>query len=191
MAGENHFDASFKYETFDSDQLVDGRFESCVFEGCSFVKTKLNRTRFIDCQFIQCDLSNALINETQFQDVRFEGCKLMGLRFDQSSPFGLVMHFDNSKLDHSSLAEADLRKSSFLNSSLASVDLTSADVRGLIFEKCDFVDALFENTNLKKVDLRTATNYRIAPENNQIKGAKFSIPGVMGLLRHHDIQIDF
>jgi fluoroquinolone resistance protein len=43
---------------------------------------------------------------------------------------------------------------------------------------------------LEKADLRTAYNYSIDPSINKIKKAKFSLPGVVGLLSKYDIEIE-
>ena len=57
------------------------------------------------------------------------------------------------------------------------------------FINCDLSRAFFENTILRKVDFRTAFNYSIDPELNQIVKAKFSLSGVKGLLDKFDIEI--
>jgi hypothetical protein len=49
--------------------------------------------------------------------------------------------------------------------------------------------ATFDNTNLEKTNFTTAFNYSIDPDNNRIKKAKFSVPGVLGLLNKYDIVI--
>jgi hypothetical protein len=49
---------------------------------------------------------------------------------------------------------------------------------------------MFENSILEKVDFRSSFNYIIDPETNRIKKARFSLPGVTGLLAKYDIEID-
>jgi hypothetical protein len=44
--------------------------------------------------------------------------------------------------------------------------------------------------NLTGADFRTAYNYSLDPENNKLKNARFSGPGVLGLLDKYDIKID-
>ena len=58
------------------------------------------------------------------------------------------------------------------------------------FINCDFSGAVFENTILEKADLRTAINYSIDPEINRLKKAKFSMPGLIGLLDKYDIELE-
>jgi len=42
---------------------------------------------------------------------------------------------------------------------------------------------------LKRADFRTSYNYSIDPENNNLKQAKFSAAGIIGLLDKYDIQV--
>jgi hypothetical protein len=51
-------------------------------------------------------------------------------------------------------------------------------------------NALFENTNLEKVDFRTSYNFTIDPENNRIKKAMFSLNTIPGLLVKYGIVIE-
>ena len=83
-----------------------------------------------------------------------------------------------------------LKKTKFLNCSLQEVDFVEADLGAAIFDNCDMAGAIFDNTILEKADFRTSYNYAIDPELNKIKKAKFSMPGVLGLLLKYDIEID-
>lgn len=53
------------------------------------------------------------------------------------------------------------------------------------------ITAVFENKKLEKADLRTTLNYSIDPDINSLKEARFSWPGIAGLLGKYDIVIDF
>jgi uncharacterized protein YjbI with pentapeptide repeats len=59
-----------------------------------------------------------------------------------------------------------------------------------VFSQCDLSGAIFDHTNLEKVDFRTATNFTINPSLNTLKKAKFSMPSVVGLLKNFDIIIE-
>ena len=83
-----------------------------------------------------------------------------------------------------------IKKTKFINCGLQEVDFTGADLTGGIFNTCDLAGATFDKTQLEKADLRTAYNYSINPELNKIKKAKFSLPGIAGLLDKYDIEID-
>ncbi len=68
-------------------------------------------------------------------------------------------------------------------------DFTLCDVRAAIFDQCDFAGAHFERTNLEKADLTTSHHFLINPERNEIKKARFSKEGALGLLYKWDIEI--
>jgi hypothetical protein len=48
----------------------------------------------------------------------------------------------------------------------------------------------FNTVTLTGADFRTAFNYFMDPENNRIKNARFSIPGVLGLLYKYGIRVE-
>ena len=59
-----------------------------------------------------------------------------------------------------------------------------------MLKQCNLLNATFDNTNLEGADLTQSTNYAIDPERNKIKGAKFSLPEIVGLLTKYGIQIE-
>jgi len=69
-------------------------------------------------------------------------------------------------------------------------DFTGADFAGAIFENCDLKRAVFAATILEKADFTSSYNYSIDPNDNRIKKARFSYPGVIGLLDKYDIVIE-
>lgn len=69
------------------------------------------------------------------------------------------------------------------------VDFTDTNLSNTNFTECDFSGALFNGTNLQKADLRTSSNFSINPEQNLIKGARFSLETLPGLLHKYKIDI--
>ena len=59
-----------------------------------------------------------------------------------------------------------------------------------MFDDCNLMQAIFDQTNLEKANFYTAYNYYIDPNNNRVKKAKFSIDGVYGLLAKYDLIIE-
>jgi uncharacterized protein YjbI with pentapeptide repeats len=59
-----------------------------------------------------------------------------------------------------------------------------------IFDNCNLAGAKFENTILVKADLRSSYNYSVDPETNDIRKARFSLPGIVGLLDKYEIEIE-
>ncbi len=74
---------------------------------------------------------------------------------------------------------------------LCEIDFTESDLRGSVFENCDFMRATFDKTVLEKTDFSSSFNYSIDPEKNRIRKARFSLAGVAGLLNKYDIEIEY
>lgn len=179
----------FKEIDFTEEILKVGEYEACTFSDCLFSGVDLSNFSFTDCRFENCDLSMAVIKKTAFRGVKFVACKLLGLRFEDCNEFLFSANFEACQLNFVSFYGWSLPDTRFKDCNLNEVDFTSANMSGAAFENCDLSDALFENTNLEKCDFKTAINYRIDPEINKIQKAKFSMPGVVGLLRKYDIEI--
>lgn len=166
------------------------QFELCIFEHCQWEQQDLSAYKFTECIFINCNLSLCDLQNTQFQDVKFIGCKMLGLSFQKLSNFSMDLSFDNCLLDHSLFTGRNWKKTNFNNCSLKEVDFQESDLTEVSFNQCNLDRALFYHSNLHKADFRTAQNFQIQPENNKMKGAKFSIEGLLGLLAHYQIKVD-
>lgn len=183
-------DKVFEKQDFTTERLPAAHYEYCTFKNCNFSEGYLSNIRFLECHFIDCNLSSTNISGSTFQDVTFNGCKLLGLHFETSNPFGFAVHFKNCQLNHSSFYQMDLKYVQFSNSKLISTDFTKSDLSKSHIDGCDLQGAIFLNTNLEKVDFRNATNYNIHPGENKVKGAKFSLDGVAGLLVAYGVEIE-
>ncbi len=184
-------DEIFEHLTFDNDFTERAEeYESCKFTHCRFTGNSVEKVSFTDCIFEDCDMSNLRLAGTALNEVRFENCKLLGLHFEDCSPFLFSVSFVRCILDFSSFYGVKLKNTVWKNCSLQATDFTDADLSGARFSECELKDARFENTLLHGADFRTAYNYSLNPELNRIKGAKFSFPGVLGLLHKYDIEVD-
>lgn len=183
-------DKTFDKLDFSSHPLDEGEFDNCHFNRCNFSNFNLSNKQFLECHFVGCNISSAQLVKTAFKQVRFKDCKLLGLHFENCSPFLFSVEFENCFLQLSSFYGIKMKKTRFSNCNLQEVDFTETDLSGCLFEQCDFLKATFGNTILEKSDLRTSYNYSIDPEVNRIKKAKFSIQGVGGLLDKYDIIIE-
>ena len=178
-------------QTFDrTEYLSKNEYENCVFNSCSFKDNSLAGFKFIDCTFNSCNLSVNKLNQTVFQDVLFKDCKMLGLRFDTCSDFGLSISFENCQLNHASFYKLNLKNTLFIDTQLQEVDFSEADLSNSVFNNCNLLFSVFDRTTLDKVDFRTAINFSIDPEKNRIKKAKFSLQGVAGLLNKYDFIIE-
>ncbi len=167
-----------------------GDYDQCIFLGCDFSEVDLSLINFYDCSFFGCNLSMAKLAKNTLQDVKFKDCKLLGLHFETCNEIMFSVSFEQCILNLACFYRLKMKKTRFVECSLMEVDFTEADLHGGVFDHCDLLGARFENTNLEKVDFRTAKNYTIDPEGNRIHKARFSKDGVMGLLYRWDIDVE-
>ncbi|WP_416377819.1 pentapeptide repeat-containing protein [Algoriphagus sp. D3-2-R+10] len=134
-------------------------------------------------------MSNLKVPDVSFQKVKFEQCKMLGIHFHASNPFLLEFIFQGCQLDYCSFYNLKIKKSKFINSRLIETDFTQADLTASDFQGSDLSGATFDLTNAEKVDFRNALHYSIDPERNRIKGARFDLDGLPGLLGKYAIKI--
>ncbi|HRP89577.1 MAG TPA: pentapeptide repeat-containing protein [Edaphocola sp.] len=184
-------DIYFYQKTFSKNEtLTPGEYESCNFSNLNFSNTQMNNYKFIDCEFDNCDWSMASIKQIVLRDIVFKNCKLLGLHFEEGSPFGLSFSFENCQLSHSSFFKTKIKNTHFKNCKLHEADFTESDLSNANFENCDLKDAIFDRTILEKANFTTAINFSINPETNKIKNARFSSLGLAGLLTQYQIKIE-
>lgn len=171
------------------NELAVGSYESCQFISCNFEGAKFSSYKFIDCIFDMCNLSLILQEDMMIQDCQFKNCKILGFQFGQANTFNLSFSFTNCVLDHSSFHGVKIKKTIFKDCLLREVDFERSDCSQAIFDNCDLQSAIFYQTTLEQTDFRTAYNYMLDPEYNKIKGAKFTLAGIPGLLQKYKIKI--
>ncbi len=179
----------FNKQDYTETLLSKGEYDTCNFRDCNFAGSDLSGIRFMDCTFIGCDLSNVKVLNSSFHETAFKECKMLGLHFENCDQLGLTVRFENCQLDHSSFYQVKLNHTVFLHNSLREVDFTETDLRNTIFDECDLLNAAFDHSNLERADFTSALNYSFDPESNRIRGAKFSLPSVVGLLNKYQIEI--
>ena len=181
----------FEKISFKEHILFKGVYEECTFKNCNFNSVDLSGITFRTCLFNNCDCSLTKLKNTILQDVRFVNSKLLGIQFNECNGFLLRLYFENCMLKLSVFYKLKLKNTVFTNCNLQEADFSEADMAGAAFENCDLLLATFMHTNLEKADFRSASNYSINPELNRIRNARFSIPGVTGLLTTYDIEIEW
>lgn len=191
----SHNETTFTARTWAMGRIERADFDDCVFERCNFSGTTLAHCRFTSCRFVRCDFSNAKMPNARFRDVRFESTKLLGVDWtktdglaDPRATTGLA--FVDCVLDLSSFFGLNLRGATLERCSAKETDLTETDLREAVCAGTDFTAARFHNTNLERADLRRSSNYAIDPRANKLKGARFSLPAAVALLRGLDVVID-
>jgi len=102
----------------------------------------------------------------------------------------MTFSFTGCTLNFASFYQVVIKQLQFKDCKLIGADFTEADLSEVQFETCDLSKAIFANTQLTKANFKTAFNYRIDPEKNRLKGAKFSAKGIAGLLNKYEIYIE-
>jgi uncharacterized protein YjbI with pentapeptide repeats len=181
---------TFEGKKYTESRLPKGEYDHCIFEECDFSDSFLDNTHFIECRFIDCNLSNANIKHSLFREVSFVRCKMLGLRFEDCNDFLLSLQFQECSLDFSSFYNTPLQGTSFNSCRLVQTDFTGTDLREASFTNCNMEGGRFDASNLQGADFRSAFNYSIDPERNQMKKARFSREGLEGLLGTYDIIVE-
>ncbi len=174
-------------QTYTGKDSLPATFRDASFEGCTFIESDfkefdLAHARFLDCTFKTCDLSNVNLGNARMRDVAFENCKLMGVVWtkldDLTNPT-----FKSSILSYGNFSGLKLKKNAFTKCILHDADFAQADLSECDFSESDLLNARFDDTTLLKTDFQTAFNYLIDPLRNKVRGAKFSLPEAVGLLK--------
>lgn len=191
----SHRDERFSRLQLAGATLTGAQFESCVFDRCSFAGATFHRCRFIDCRFLTCDLGNVLVPNSHFAGTHFERCKLVGVDFthagaSEAARLMLSFSFDGCMLDYASFFGLRLRDLQMTGCHAHSTDFTEADLSGADLSRSDLVDAAFSRAVLEHATLTGATGYAIDPTVTRVKGARFSLPEAMALLRPFDVVIE-
>jgi uncharacterized protein YjbI with pentapeptide repeats len=127
---------------------------------------------------------------TSLKTVHFKDCKLLGIQFNTCNDFLFSVSFQDCVLDYSSFANKKMPKTKFDSCSMKEVSFIGTNLMNSSFDNCNLDNAVFNDTQLAGVDFRTAYNYKIDPEFNPMKKAKFSTRGIVGLLDKYDIKIE-
>lgn len=170
--------------------LPAGEYDNCIFENCELANTDLSGLIFADCIFRNCDLSNAKLEETALKTVEFTGCKLLGLHFEICRDFLFKVTFNNCNLELATFLDWSLKGTAFRDCKLKEIDFTGADLREADFSGSNLRNAVFERTDLRKSNFTSARNYSFSAEDNRIKGARFSVAGLPGLLAEYGIVVE-
>lgn len=173
------------------DKKVNNReFEDCVFKNCDFSNSDFSSNSFLDCEFIDCNLSMIKLGNTSLKSVNFKNCKLLGIQFHTCDDFLFSISFKDCVLDYSSFANKKIPKTKYNTCSMKEVTFIGTNLTNSIFENCNLDNAIFNDTQLAGVDFSTSYNFKIDPEFNPMKKAKFSTAGIIGLLDKYDIKIE-
>lgn len=182
-----------RFERWDARALAahpDTEFEQCHFIGADFSGANLGAFRFTDCLFERCNLASAQLSGAGMQHVAFTDCKLSGLQFSACRDFLFEVQFTGCQLHYTSFFGKKMRGTRFVNCSLTEADFTSADLTEAVFQECTLLHAVFRNTQLTAADFTTASQFSIDPDGNPLTRARFSLPGLLGLVDKYGVIVE-
>lgn len=175
---------------FANQTPVTSEFDGCVFKGCNFANCDFSGISLIDCKFDNCNLSLLKLSDAGLKNVLFIECKVIGVDFSLCDKLLFEVGFEQCSLEFAYFFGNKMKGVQFKNCKIKEANFSEADLTGSIFYKCDLENTIFDRTNLQRADFRTSINYQIDPLKNNIKKAKFSYQGVIGLLTNFDIEIE-
>ncbi|HJS01258.1 MAG TPA: pentapeptide repeat-containing protein [Flavobacterium sp.] len=184
-----HIQKTFDKVVFINKKVSNREFEDCVFKNCDFSNSDFSNNTFMDCEFINCNLSMTSLSGTSLKTVHFSNCKLLGIQFNSCADFMFAVSYNDCILDYASFSNKKMPKSIFRSCSMKEVSFIGSNLSNSVFDNCNLENAVFNDTQLKEVNFLTAYNYKIDPEFNPMRKAKFSMQGIPGLLDKYDIKI--
>ena len=168
--------------------LRENDLESVTLTGCTLIDTNASGAKLIDCIFEQSTLSSVKLDGSVIQ-AKFVTSKIEGINFFTAKRSLLYLSFENCLIRYSSFAELKLKETKFTGCTLQDIDFSDADLTQADFSNSTFQNCVFRNTNLSKADFRGARGYSIDPRGNKVKGGRFDIPEVLGLLDAFEIEL--
>jgi uncharacterized protein YjbI with pentapeptide repeats len=192
-------DTVYEDEIFSGVKALSLKVSRSTFEECRFLDCDLAEAEFDECRFIECEFKNSNLNVikltgSRFFESQFEECKVTGINWTSLHWTGITvsspMAFESCDLSFSVFNSLSLPGLVIKNCKAWNVDFESCDLIHSEFTNTDLQDARFNGTKLDKSDFDGAINYYIDPKDNSIRGAKFSFPEVINLLKAFDIKIE-
>ena len=175
---------------FTAHEFEEAEYYNCRFLSCNFRQANIGKTVFEKCCFERSELLQVGLSRTGFHGVEFKDYKLIGVNFNDANEFGFDVGFENSIVDACSFDGLSFEGKTFNHVRFLNNDFVCVNFAHSLFLDCDFKNSTFERSNLGKCDFRTSVNFSIDLEHNKIKGAKFDLHSVIGLLGKYGIEIE-
>jgi len=164
-------------------------FEECTFINCNFSHATLKSCKFRYCKFIRCNLSLVNITSCAFVDIQFSECKIIGVNWTYCELLWMPIIFHKSNISQSTFMGLKLQSVTISDCIVRECDFRECDLSKAMLTENDFHNTLFGKTNFSHADLTNSINYVIDIRENQLKGAKFSLPEAITLLHSLEIEL--
>lgn len=188
-----YYEESFEKLNYSQEKIIANKYEQCVFAGCNFAKAIFQSCKFYDCEFRNCDISLIKVTDSTFSNNLIEGSKAIGINWaDIMVPSVKIynpVEFVNSNINYSVFQGLDLREIQIFGCQAREVNFEDVNLSMADLRLSDFANSVFRRTNLSKANFTDAFNYSIDIHNNNLKGAIFSLPEAVSLLKSLDINL--
>lgn len=165
-------------------------FESCHFDGVAFGQMDWRNARFEQCTFSRCDLTEIRWTGAKLHGVKFDNCNLNGLRWNTLTTLFLKLELTQCQATFGDWSDMELNGARMLETDFTGADFSGTDARKVDWSGSRLRDSIFQRTDLRESDLRTATNWSIDPVENKVRGARFSPSDLEGLIGRLGICLD-
>ncbi|HIW97615.1 MAG TPA: pentapeptide repeat-containing protein [Candidatus Tidjanibacter gallistercoris] len=182
---------TFRKET-DTAFLREGTVcDGCTFDRCTVAGRHLNGIVLLDCRFDGCDFSLSSLAGTVTDGVAFSGCKMTGVAFgERSGTCRLSASFAECILDNALFQYLEAPRSMFRHCRMRGTVFDRCMMKETLFEMCDMHEASFSDCDLTGTDFLTSDGFTLDPETNRLRGARFAVASLPGLLAKYRIKTE-
>lgn len=179
-----HTAVRFEGLTADDLNLAGAIVSGCTFVRCDLTGASLKDSQLSDCRFEGCELGMIDLTDAAFSAVHFDTCRLSGVRFEFLNQLPLVpdASFEGCDLSFCSFRNMDLTACAFVACRAWEAEFLGCQLNGVDFSATDFARCTFARNDLSGADLRTSRNYVLSPLDNNLRGARVSLPEAAGVL---------
>jgi len=186
---EEYYEQVFRGLDLFEVEIKNKSFDRCKFVKCNFSKCDLSGSEFSDCIFDHCSISLSRFANCSFRTVKFKNTKLVGIDLTKCTINFFELGFTRCLIDTCNFSTLPMKNIPFEECLIRECTFNETNLSKATFDCCDLERTLFHHAKLEGTDFSTAKNYSINPIDNSIKGAKFSLPEAVSLLRAFDIEL--
>ncbi|MCF0201235.1 MAG: pentapeptide repeat-containing protein [Bacteroidales bacterium] len=169
---------------------LEEEYYRCTFQHCDFSELQMGKTNFEECRFVGCNFSLSKMSGTSWNRVVFERCKMTGTNFSAANKFTFNASFKECVMQYASFQGLNLEGTPFEKCHIIETDFSQCKLKKARFVSCDLTRTVFLRSDLEGADFTMAYNFVIHPNDNKMKGARFALQGLPGLLAHYGIVVE-
>jgi len=186
--GKSFLRADFTGADFSGLDLTGADFTGAWLEGVNFQGAKLAGAGFAFAVLARADLRGADLTEADFTSANLGGSQLEAARFIRATLSGAILHktallhtdWRHARIDGLQLHGATYGVADWRGTEGAQLMFNEADLRGMLFTKCQWVQPTFIRCDLSGVDFIAARLTRATFIACKLAGARFAQADLVG-----------